>query len=1054
MVCKSIVVLLVPFLFGSGSLQAHAEPERDPALGSLEWRCIGPARGGRSTAITGVVGDRETYYFGNAGGGVWKTTDAGRHWTNITDGQIGTGSVGAIAVAKSDPNVIFVGMGEACPRGNFSHGDGVYRSLDAGKTWEHVGLDDTRQIGAIEIDPRDPDLVYVAALGHVYGPSEQRGVYRSTDGGEHWDRILFVDEDTGAVDFALDPQNPRVMYAGMWEVRRTPWGFSSGGPGSGLYRSTDAGETWKELAEGLPKGIKGKIGVAPSPAKRDLVYAIIEADDGGLFRSSDGGDTWTRVSEDRELRQRAWYYSHVTADPMDPDTVFVMNVSFLKSIDGGKNFKPMGVPHGDNHGLWIDPEDNTRLFNCNDGGANVSFDGGRSWSAQDRQPTAQFYHVTVDDRVPYRVYGAQQDNSTASVSSRASAIGNWRRDLRPVGGGESGYIAVDPRDPEIVYAGSYDGFLTRYDGHLRKSRNIMVWPEVPMGAGAENLVHRFQWTFPIVISPHDPDTIYVGGERVFRSRDAGGTWESISGDLTTNDKSKQVSSGGPITKDNTSVEYYCTVFTIAESPIEPGLIWVGTDDGLIQVTEDGGEHWENVTPAGMGEWPLISLIEASPHDADTAYAAVNRYKSDDFTPMVYRTRDRGRSWQLVAEGIDDGAFVRAVREDPARPGLLYAGTETGVYYSLDAGDSWSPLQLDLPRTPITDMVVKDDDLVLSTQGRSFWILDDLEVIRQMDEGGESEDARLYKPAPAYRQGWDGVRTHFNIPGDITDDVSLVYLDADGTELRRFKITLKPDDDEQADKGDDQTAEIAEPDELEEIEEPDEPLDAEDEKLETIEVEPGMNLHVWDMRLPGPVKVPGAVAWPPHPPGPRVAPGSYRVELHIGDQTLSQNFKILPHPGVPTTQAQYDEQFELLKAIDTDLSRAHTAVNTVRTARAQINAAMKLAREAGVEDSLKQSAADIQAALSDAEEALIQTRSKARQDPLNFPIKLNDKMGGLAYTVDGDYPVTGAARAVFESLHEQIMLYASEVDRIMHEEIPAFNGLVREAHVPMVTGNKD
>jgi photosystem II stability/assembly factor-like uncharacterized protein len=1053
MVYKSLVVLLVPFLLTGSPLQARAEPERDPALGSVEWRCIGPARGGRSTAIAGVVGDRETYYFGNTGGGVWKTTDAGGHWTNITDGQIGTGSVGAIAVAESDPNVIFVGMGEACPRGNFSHGDGVYRSLDAGKTWEHVGLDDTRQIGAIEIHPRDPDLVYIAALGHVYGPNEQRGVYRSTDGGDSWERILFVDENTGAVDFALDPQNPRVMYAGMWQVRRSPWGFSSGGPGSGLYRSTDAGETWEELTDGLPKGIKGKIGVAPSPAQRDLVYAIIEADDGGLFRSTDGGDSWNRVSEDRELRQRAWYYSHVTADPVDPDTVFVMNVSFLKSIDGGKNFKPMGVPHGDNHGLWIDPQDNTRLFNCNDGGANVSFDGGRSWSAQDRQPTAQFYHVTVDDRVPYRVYGAQQDNSTASVSSRAPAVGNWKRDLRPVGGGESGYIAVDPRDPEIVYAGSYDGFLTRYDGHLRKSRNIMVWPEVPMGAGAEDLVHRFQWTFPIVLSPHDPDTIYVGGERVFRSRDAGGTWESFSPDLTTNDKSKQVSSGGPITKDNTSVEYYCTVFTIAESPIEPGLIWVGTDDGLIQITEDGGEHWKNVTPAGMGDWPLVSLIEASPHDADTAYAAVNRYKSDDFTPMVYRTQDRGRSWQLVADGIDDGAFVRAVREDPARPGLLYAGTETGVFYSLDAGDSWHPLQLDLPRTPITDLVVKNDDLVLSTQGRSFWILDDLEVIRQMDTGGAtSDEARLFKPAPAYRQGWDGVRTHFNIPEDVSGDMSLVYLDREGAELRRFKITLKPDDTEQADEGDDETAEIAEPDEAEEIEETADLTD--EDKSETIEVEPGMNLHVWDERLPGPVKVPGAVAWPPHPPGPRVAPGSYRVELRLGDQTLSQGFEILPHPGVPTTQAQYDEQFELLKRIDTDLSRAHAAVNSVRTARAQIDAVMKLAREAGVEDSLKQSAADIKRALSDAEEALIQTRSKARQDPLNFPIKLNDKMGGLAYTVDGDYPVTAAARAVYRTLHEQIMLYASEVDRIMNEEIPAFNGLVREAHVPMVTGNED
>jgi photosystem II stability/assembly factor-like uncharacterized protein len=601
--------------------------------GSLEWRAIGPARGGRAQAVTGVVGEPDLYYMGATGGGVWRTTDGGERWTNISDGFFKTGSVGAIAVAPSDPNVIYVGMGETDVRGNFSHGDGVYRSLDAGKTWEHVGLDDSRQIGHIVVHPGDPMTVYVAALGHIWGPNAERGVFRSTDGGETWEKIKYVNDRTGAVHLAMDPHNPRVLFASFWRITRTPWSMESGGAGSGLYRSTDGGDTWAQLtgedgmAEGLPDGTLGKIGLSVSAAQRDLVYAIVEADEGGVFRSTDGGDTWRKMNSERDLRQRAWYYTHIYADPVDAGTVYVMNVRFHKSIDGGRTFSTIRVPHADNHDLWIDPLDSKRMVNANDGGANVTYDGGRTWSTQTNQPTAQFYRVTVDNSHPYRVYGAQQDNSTASVSSRAREFGNWQRDLYSVGGCECGYIAVHPEDPDIVYAGCYGGYLSVYDHDLGETRNISIWPENPMGGGADVLEHRFQWTFPIVISPHDPETVYVGGERVFRSTNRGASWEEISGDLTTNDKSKQRSSGGPITKDNTSVEYYCTVFTIAESPVEAGVIWAGTDDGLIHVSSDNGETWTEVTPpeisTEVGDWPMISLIEASPHDADTAYAAVN-----------------------------------------------------------------------------------------------------------------------------------------------------------------------------------------------------------------------------------------------------------------------------------------------------------------------------------------------------------------------------------------------------------------------------------------------
>ena len=995
--------------------------DTNPWFGSLEWRNIGPARGGRAQAVAGVIGDHNTYYMGATGGGVWKTTDAGETWRNVSDGFFGTGSVGGIAVSPKDPNVVYVGMGEADIRGNFSHGDGVYKSTDAGKTWEHVGLEDTRQVGRVIVHPDDPDTVFVAALGHVSGPNDERGVYKSTDGGDTWDRVLYVDDQTGAVDVRMDPLNPRVVYAGMWEVYRTPWSLSSGGDGSGLFRSTDGGETWEELTEGLPEGIKGKVSVSPSRAQRDLVYAMVEADEGGVFRSTDGGDTWRRVNDDRSLRQRAWYYTHVYADPQEADTVYVLNVGFHKSTNGGQTFdQRIRVPHGDNHDLWIDPHDNQRMVEANDGGANVSFNGGESWTDQTGQPTAQFYRVTTDNRFPYRVYGAQQDNSTASVSSRSRAFGNWQRDLYSVGGGESGYIAVHPVNPDIVYAGSYGGLLTRYNHETGVSRNITVWPENPMGAGAADLVFRFQWTFPIVFSPHEPDTLNVGGNVLFHPTDGGGSFQAISGDLTTDDKSKQQSSGGPITKDNTSVEYYSTIFTVAESPVREGLIWTGSDDGLIHITTNGGDSWNDVTPSGMGDWPMISLIEASPHDADTAYAAVTRYKLDDFTPYVYRTTNRGRSWQLVNDGIDDEAFVRSVREDPVVPGLLYAGTETGVYVSFNAGDDWEPLNMNLPATPVTDVTVKDDDLVIATQGRSFWILPGLSVLRQLD-GLDERRAALFAPADAHRARGYSVATHFHVPDDMAGEtMQLSFHEPGGDTLRTYTVAVADEDGDYPERGEG-----------------------------VIGAEIGMNDFNWNMRLPDPTDVPGAVHWPGIPPGPTVPPGDYVVRLEADGDTLERDFRILPDPRVDTTMAQYQEQFDLLVDIHNAVDQAHTTVNTIRAVRAQINGVLDRADKAGASGSLRRQGQSTIDRLTEVEEAILQTKSKSRQDPLNFPIRLNDKIGGLAGTVAGSFEPTEQSYAVFNRLRGLLDEQIEAFEGIMQNDLPAFNRAVADQAIPAI-----
>ena len=1029
----------------------------DARAAGLVWRSIGPHRGGRSVAVAGVPGQPLLYYFGGTGGGVWKTTDAGITWKPVTDGQLGTGSVGALAVAESDPNVVYVGMGESCIRGNVSHGDGVYKSLDAGKTWRHVGLRDTRQIGRVRVHPKNADLVYVAALGHAFGPNKERGLFRSRDGGATWQNVLFVDEKTGAVDLALDPTNPRVMYAGFWQTVRLPWGYESGGPGSALYKSTDGGDTWEKLTgEGLPnKGVWGRIGVAVSPANPNRLWAIVEAEDGGVFRSDDAGKTWRRTNEERRLRQRAWYYTHIYADPKNPEAVYVLNTGFYRSLDGGRTFTDIPVPHGDNHDLWIAPEDPQRMINANDGGANVSFDGGTSWSRQDNQPTAQFYHVITDDRFPYWVYGAQQDNSTVAIASRNREAGLGATDFHEVGGCESGYIAPKPGEADVVYAGCYGGTINRYDHRTREVRNVTVHPDNPMGHGAEGMKYRFQWTFPIVASPHDPSVVYAAGNVLFRSANEGQSWQPISPDLTRNDPSKLGPTGGPITKDNTSVEYYGTIFAFAESPLQKGLFWAGTDDGLVHVSRDAGKTWSNVTPRDLPEWSMVSQIDPSAHDAGTMFLAVNRYKHDDFRPFAYVTRDYGQTWSKITDGIAPDAFVRVVRQDPVRPELLYAGTETGVYVSFDGGARWQTLGMDLPGetgeaagatagrlpvVPITDLVVEGHDLVVATQGRSFWILDDVGPLRQGAIGAET---RLLTPSPAVRffaagrpevglgqNPPNGALVYYALARAPKDDeeVTLEFLDASGAVLR--KLTSKPKVDPAAGGGDDEDGPPRPPQKL--------PAKA------------GLNRVAWDLRGEEASRFKGLILWSGETRGPVVPPGRYQVRLSALGQTLTQPLEVRKDPRLPTGEADFAAQYDLRRKIRDKLTEAHDAIARIRDVREQVRSAADRSKAAGGRTEVATAAEALDKKLTAVEEALYQTRNQSSQDPLNFPIRLNNKLAALARVLDSaDSAPTEQSRAVYDDLAAKVDAQLAALAQAISADLASFNRLVREQDVPAV-----
>ena len=1004
---------------------AAQEDSFDRAIENLRWRNIGPSRGGRVTAVAGIPGDPLVYYMGATGGGVWKTENAGQTWFNVSDNYFRTGSVGAIAIAPSDPNIVYVGMGESKIRGNFSHGDGVYKSVDGGRTWEHRGLEDTRQIGKVIVHPLDPDTVWVAAMGHVSGPNETRGVFQSTDGGASWTKVLYVDEYTGACDLSLDPGNPRVMFAAMWQVYRHPWTLESGGPGSGLYRSTDGGANWTRLESGLPRGTLGRIGVSVSPVDSDRVWAIVEAEDGGVFLSDDGGNSFRRTSEDRNLRQRAWYYTKIYADTQEIDTVYVLNVRFHRSKDGGRTFSTIGTPHGDNHDLWIAPENNQRMVEGNDGGACVTFDGGASWSSLNNQPTAQFYRVSVDNQFPYRVYGAQQDNSTVSISSRGGGR-RGREEFYSVGGGESGHIAVRADDANIVFAGSYGGYLSRYDHSIRSSRNIMVWPENPMGWGAEGAPERFQWNFPIVLSPHDPNILYVCSQHVWRSDNEGETWRRLSPDLTTDDPSKQRSSGGPITKDNTGVEYYCTIFAFAESPLQPGLLWAGTDDGLVHVSRDGGESWTDVTPLDLPKWAQVNGIDLSVHDPGTARLAVTAYKLDDYTPYLFTTHDFGETWQLTTQGIDRQDFVRSVREDPVREGLVYAGTETSVYVSTDDGQHWRSLQQNLPHVPVTEMVVKDNDLVIATQGRSFWILGELDLLRQADAVAAGAAFHAFVPSPAIR-GLGSANVRVFSDGSA-GEVRVEVIDGDGDVVQETKSGRGRS--ASIDRGTRGGRFFGGP-------------------SVRLSLQDGIGSFSWDLRYPGAEDVPGAVMWGGSTRGPLAPPGEYTVRFHVGEDVHEVALEVRGNPLVNTTQEEYDAQFALLLQIRNKLSETNSAINRLRRVREQAQA--MVAHSASLEgaDEIRAAAKELEDAVGAVEEALIQTRSRSSQDPLNYPIKLNNKIAALAGTISSDYGPTEQHQKVYDALSAQIDEQLAVLEQILGEHVPAFNELVASKQVPAI-----
>lgn len=1050
--------------------QPGAEQQERKPFGPLAYRQIGPYRGGRVATVAGVPSQPMVYYFGATGGGVWKTTDGGSTWEPLGEQTFKTGSVGAVAVSEADPNVIYVGMGEETLRGNVSHGDGMYKSTDAGKTWRKLpGLDDTRHISRIRIHPRNPDLVYVAAIGHAFGPNEQRGVFRSKDGGKTWEKVLYRGTKAGAIDLVFDPTNANILYAALWEIVRKPWTFESGGPTSGLFKSTDGGDTWRDITRntGLPRGTVGKIGVAVSPANSERVWAIVEAEDGGVFRSDNGGRTWTKTNESRNLRQRAWYYTRIYADTQNAESVYVLNTGFYRSNDGGRTFSNIPVPHGDNHDLWIAPDDPQRMIQSNDGGANVSFNGGRTWSEQD-QPTAQFYRVALDNDFPYHVYGAQQDNSTVGISSRTEDFGIDTDAWHDVGGGESGWIAPSPKDSNVVFAGSYGGYLTRYDHRTKQLRAVNVWPDNPMGSGAEGMKYRFQWNYPILFSPNDPNVLYAAGDHLFRSTNEGQSWEMISPDLTRNDKSKQGSAGGPITKDNTSVEYYDTIFTVAESPVQRGIIWTGSDDGLVQLTRDDGKTWTNVTPKNMPEWIQINSVEASPHDAATAYVAATMYKSDDFKPYLYKTSDYGKTWRKIDTGIPDGAFTRVIREDTARRGLLYAGTETGMYVSFDDGARWQPFQLNLPYTPITDLAVhkREHDLVVATQGRGFWILDDLGALTQLNEAqreGKGETA-LLKPEDAYRMPGsggmplpptvtvgqnppNGVLVYYYLNAKPTTDVTLEFFDPAGKSVRKFTARA-PRPAATPAPG---SAQVQQP-----PEQPQAPSGEEASEFggrgapARVTTDAGLNRFVWDMRYVDAARFPGMILWAGGVTGPRAAPGAYQVKLTVGGQTLAQTFEIKKDPRLQTTQEDFQKQLALSLKIRDKLTETHNAVAQIRDVKRQLDDLLTRAADQPNSKPVIDAGRALNAKLSAVEEELYQVKNQSSQDPLNFPIKLNNKLAALGSIVaSADAQPTEQSFTLYEELASKIDAQLRQLNQVMTTDLKSFNTLVRSSDIPAV-----
>ncbi|APG65353.1 glycosyl hydrolase [Tenacibaculum todarodis] len=1031
---KKILFLSICLLL-SANFKVNAQKKTDKVsteyFSAVKWRNIGPFRGGRSAAVTGVPNKANLFYMGATGGGVWKTNDAGNTWQNISDGFFG-GSVGAVAVSESDNNVMYVGMGEKTVRGNVSSGDGIWKSENAGKTWRHIGLKNSRHISRMRIHPKNSDIVFAAVMGDLYKPTQERGVYKSIDGGENWKRVLFSDENSGAIDLIIDPNNPRILYATTWDVRRTPYSLSSGGKGSAMFKSTDGGETWTNISanKGLPKGVWGISGVTVSPVNSDIVYALIENKKGGVYKSTDAGKTWKLINSERKLRQRAWYYTRLYADTQDEDILYVLNVRYHKSTDGGKTYKTYNAPHGDHHDLWISPEDNQRMVIGDDGGAQVSFDAGENWSTYMNQPTSQFYRVTTDNHFPYRILAAQQDNSTVRISHRTAGRFITESDWESTAGGESAHIAVDPLNDDVVYGGSYGGLLTRKNHKTGETRAVNVWPDDPMGHGAEDFKYRFQWNFPIFFSPNNKKKLYAASNHLHVSENEGQSWKVISPDLTRNDPKTLKSSGGPITQDNTGVEYYGTIFAATESSLETGLIWTGSDDGLVHVTKNNGASWDNVTPKNMPEWMMINAIEVSPFDKGSAYVVGTKYKSGDYKPYIYKTENYGKSWKQITNGIASEDFTRALRGDPKRKGLLYAGTERGMYISFDDGKNWQSFQQNLPIVPITDLTIKDDNLIAATQGRSLWIIDDLTPLHQLNSSLLNEDMVLYKPKDAYNMSGGNGRTSrtagTNHPGGVAinyfikktsekDTISLSIFDSNDKLIKKY--STRPD---------------------------------KEEKEEKLKVEDGNNIFYWNMMYPGAEKVKGMILWWASLNGPMALPGNYKVELAVNDTKKISEFTILRNPTSEATESDMKMQFDFINEINEKMTEIHVALKNVKKVRTQVGSLKKSIKDKEKHKELLDFADKLVKDMTKVEETLYQTKSKSGQDPLNFPIRLNNKLAHLnSLTRIGNYAPTQQSIDFKNEITKEINVELGKLNALFTNGVKELNQKVKDSNIDLI-----
>ncbi len=1034
------VLLILPLQKNEAQRRKQKAPEisyDETLYEGISWRQLGPFRGGRAGTASGVLNNPNLYYMGTAGGGVWKTEDAGSSWSCISDGYFG-GSIGAIAVSDSDPNILYVGEGEQTLRGNVSSGNGMWKSMDAGKSWEFIGLEDSEHIARIRIHPRDPNLIYVAVIGNLWIPNKTRGVYRSSDGGQTWERILYVSDKAGAGDLIMDPNNPRILYASTWQMKRNGYRMDSGGPDSKLFKSTDGGDSWKEISSmpGLPDTPWGIVGIAVSPVNSNRIWTIIEAADGGVFRSDDGGASWKKVNENRALRQRAWYYSRIYADTQNVDKVYVMNVSYGVSTDGGKTFTLKNAPHGDHHDLWIDPNNNNRMVIADDGGAQISNDGGNNWSTYYNQPTAQFYRVTTDNNFPYRIYGAQQDNSTVRILHRTSGNSITERDWEPTAGGESAHLAPDPDNNDIVYGGTYKGYMMRQDHSVDQTRSVNVWPDNPAGSGAEVMKYRFNWNFPVMFSIHNPNRLYAGSNFLHVTENEGQSWKVISPDLTRGIPETIKSSGGPITQDNTGAEFYSNIFAMAESPEEPGVIWVGSDDGLIHITRNNGESWEDITPPpGMSpKLNMINCIDPSPFKNGTAYVAATSYKFGDYTPYLYKTEDYGKTWSLITKGIRSNHYTRAIRTDKVRQGLLYAGTEWGMYISFDDGVSWKPFQLNLPITSIRDLHVRDNDLIAATHGRSFWMIDDLTPLHQLSAEMSKQEAVLFKPDQAYRMqqsGWgranpklegtnhpNGAIINYYIPElSETDTVRIEIREANGTVIQGFSNQAKENKNKPA-------------------------------ATKPLKVKTGGNRFVWNMQYPGFTAFKGMVLYSSPNRGPKAVPGKYKVVLYYNNERSEEELTIVKDPRLPNSQQDFQDQFDFLIAVRDEVSRANEAIVEIRRIKRDLD---YLKDKATDQQDLKNMLHEFETKLTAVENNIHMTKNQSRQDPLNYGIRINNRLAFLmADSQRGDYPPTNQAREFFMEIKKELNLEISALDKLINTYVGQINSKISDSQIKMIS----